>query len=171
MHNIINKEHEKISDIYSENLREIIDILLNKNPEKRITICDLLKLNDEIKEKYKIYLENRILKFEDSKNERKSLKLTRQISICKDELILKKHCTSYIKNNENPFEYEGKKSSFAETPFKKFSEKINTANLNTPSNNTQINSNDSNLSTFANSSIINDSCSISPSYFNTGTSI
>ena len=59
MTNIINKSHDKIQNIYSDNLREIIDMLLTKNPEKRPNINEILTQNDFVKESYQSYVETK----------------------------------------------------------------------------------------------------------------
>ena len=59
MQNIIDKNYEPIPDIYSQNFKDIVNILLEKEPSKRPMIVDILGANTYIKEKFKIYQENK----------------------------------------------------------------------------------------------------------------
>ena len=108
MNNIINKNHDKIPEIYSENLKYLIDIMLTKNQEKRPMISELLNLNDFIKEKYKVYKENKN-KLEincRSEREQKSIRLKSLILLNNDEKLIKQNSSSYFSNGpqNNPFD-------------------------------------------------------------------
>ena len=49
MQNIINKNFDPIPDIYSENFKEIINLLLEKDPLKRPMIANILSYNNGLK--------------------------------------------------------------------------------------------------------------------------
>ena len=59
MNNIIRKEHDKLPEFYSQHFKDIIDILLDKDPEKRLSITKLLNWNDFVKGKYSTYLDHK----------------------------------------------------------------------------------------------------------------
>ena len=44
MNSIINDKHKRNNNVYSEDLQSLIDVLLEKDPDKRPSITDVLQL-------------------------------------------------------------------------------------------------------------------------------
>lgn len=126
MQNIINKDYESLPQCFSNDFRDIIDNMLRKSPESRLSINDLLKLNDSVKKKFQAYTERKA-KIE-VKNESDNSK---RISIpsFQIELSMNKNNSSKNSHPENLYDlYSCKRLSLLETPMKYQSEK----GVNTP---------------------------------------
>jgi hypothetical protein len=55
----MNKNYDPIPDFYTDNFRELLSSLLEKDPAKRPMISEVLNSNNFIKEKFKAFLETK----------------------------------------------------------------------------------------------------------------
>jgi len=121
MQNIINKDHESLPECYSSDFQNIINNMLCKSPEKRLSISELLNLNDSIRKKYQTYTEQK-LKIEVKHDSDCSTRLSNpsfQI-----ELSMNKNNSSKNSHPENLYDmYSCKRLSLVDTPMKYQSEK------------------------------------------------
>ena len=121
MQNIINKIFDPIPDIYSENFKEIINLLLEKDPLKRPMIANILSYNNFMKDKFKIYEENK-----------KKLE-----NMCKCDKLQNFHNSQILNGND---EIKSVKSNYSTSNNKSF-DFIENNKFNNSSNSTQINEN------------------------------
>ena len=108
MQNIINKDHENLPELYSQNFQEVINLLLSKSPEKRLSIKKLINLNEFVKGKYSIFLE---MKTKSERSNNKDL-VNKQIdNLVKDEFI-NMNFSNFCQNCQT-------KNYFNSSPFKR----------------------------------------------------
>jgi len=137
MTNIINKSHDKIQNIYSDNLREIIDMLLTKNPEKRPNINEILTQNDFVKESYQSYVETKKKSEIKSSIECELKKLNLQMNDIYSPMIKSNYNSLATKNSNDPFDgFEIKPLSkgYDSTPVKTTKNIISINSINSSNN-------------------------------------
>lgn len=127
MQNIITGSQTPIPDIYSNELKQLIEILLTKNPDDRPMIHDLLNQYVFIKDRYEKFLDSK-KKFEPTLGSNKKLiKMNFQsLSRNKDEMIQPNNSSYYFDNN--PFDVNDLKvfisKGYESTPLKKIKDTI-----------------------------------------------
>lgn len=55
MNKVINEPYSKVPDHYSKKIRQLIDVLLSKDPQKRPSISNLIHIPEIIEEVSSVY--------------------------------------------------------------------------------------------------------------------
>jgi serine/threonine protein kinase len=129
MQSIISGVHSPIPDIYSNELKQLIDILLTKSPDDRPMIQDLLNQHVFIKEKYENFLESK-KKIDQNMIKISSKKLIimnyQTLSRNKEEMMKPNNSSYYYENN--PYDVNDLKvmsnKGYESTPLKKIKDTI-----------------------------------------------
>jgi serine/threonine protein kinase len=104
MQNIISGVHSPIPDIYSNELKELIDLLLTKNPDDRPMIQDILNQQVFIKEKYDNFLESK-------------KKIDQNVVNLSDKKLIKINYQTLSRNKEEMMEPDNSSYYFESNPF------------------------------------------------------
>lgn len=150
MQNIINKPHPKLPDHYSQDLRDLIDCLLVKTPEKRPSINEMLSNYHFVTEKHHKFLEliKTLEPYCKSDRDPKINKLNNPFTLSRNEDISLKsgNKSSYFSSHEkNSFELNESKGSigkgYESTPCKKMNDSISVITNSTVDSFTKMKSN------------------------------